>query len=395
MPVTSTDKLLHTALRMTQRFALIGSRLWGGPKTIYVWSRVPFYKQMWEAAASRLSAEFTELAEGIWEVRLGRSATYIDNHKVQLDDAVIDSLCGNKPFCYDMLSRERIPIPDHVVFHHEDLDAAWQFLKGRTGLHVVKPALNTASAMGVTTHIGSVRECRMAIALASLYSRTIILEDLVPGECYRLLVLNGKMIHAVRRRGVRVLGDGRSTIAELVKRENERRSANKPSDGGVPLTCNRDMAATLARQGLSPESRPGDGREVLVQSHDRAGARHAEVRTIYNEVVTDLICPELRRQAERAACILHSRFAGVDVITTDPSAPLEQSGGVISEINSNPGLHHHYLASTHDSYDPADDLQPTLAVLTTLLGDARRMDREEQSTRNRDASVAAARPNAL
>ncbi len=52
MPVTSTDKLLHTALRMTQRFAIIGSRRWGGPKTIYVWNRIPFYKQMWEAAAS-------------------------------------------------------------------------------------------------------------------------------------------------------------------------------------------------------------------------------------------------------------------------------------------------------------------------------------------------------
>ena len=395
MPITGTDKLFYAALRMKQRFSIIGARLWGGPKTVYVWSRVPFYRQMWEAAATRLSAEFIELAEGVWEVRLGQSATFINNHKVQLDDAVIDSLCGNKPFCYDMLKRERIPIPDHVVFHHRDLDAAWQFLKGKTGLHVVKPALNTASAMGVTTHLGSVRECRMAIALASLYSPTIILEDLVSGECYRLLVLNGKMIHAVRRRGARVRGDGRSTIAELVKKENEQRSANRPSDHGGPITFNRDMAATLACQGYSPESVPRVGREVLVQSHDRAGARHAEVRTIYNEVVTDLICPELRHQAERAACILHSRFAGVDVITTDPSVPLEKSGGVISEINSNPGLHHHYLSSTHDTLDPADDLQATLAVLTSLLGDARLRDREEQSAPNRDCNVAAARPIAL
>jgi len=313
---------------------------------------------------------------------------------VQLDDAVIDSLCGNKPFCYDILRRERLPIPEHVVFRHDDLDKAWRFLQGRTGMHVVKPALDTASAMGVTTHVGSMRECRSAIALASLYSSSIILEDLVPGECYRLLVLNGTMIHAVRRRGVRVRGDGRSTISELVKRENERR-VKKPGDGLGPVRWNRDMASTLACQGLSPGSLLEDGREVLVQSHDRGGVKHVEVRTIYDEVVTDMVCQELRHHAERAACLLHSRFAGVDVITTDPSVPLEQSGGVISEINSNPGLHHHFIRSTHDAWDPADDLQPTLAVLSSLLAGARQAEREEPSGIHRDSNVAAARPIAL
>ncbi len=375
MPLTvDTESLRYKALRMQQRFGLITSRIGGRQKTLYVWNRIGFYKQMWKAAADRLSAEFVELTEGIWEVSLGRTMTIINNHKVQMDDAVIDSLCGNKAFCYDVFRQERIPLPDHVIFHHCDRDRAWQFLKGKTGLHVVKPALNTAAAMGVTTHVGTVQECRAAIALASLYSGTVILEDLVPGECYRLLVLDGRMINAVRRRGVRVRGDGRSTILELIRRENEHRRGSLPGDGLQPVEQNRDMSTTLACQGLSPESLIEDGREVLIQSHDRSGAKHIEVRTIYNEVVTDQVCQELRITAERAARAVHSRFAGVDVITTDPSVPLEKSGGVVSEINSNPGLHHHFIRSRHDSYDPADDIQPAVSVLSFLLEHGRQRE---------------------
>lgn len=369
---------MFSALRMKKRLGIMVSRIRTRAKTVYVWERIPFYRQMWEAAAARLSAQFSELAVGIWEVRRGESKTYINIHRVQLDDAVIDNLAGNKPFCYNVLKQQHIPVPDHVIFRYDELDRARQFLNARKSYCVVKPALETGAGMGVTTHVRTMWECRNAIALAALYSRTIILEDLVPGECYRLLVLNGQMIHAVRRKGVRVRGDGRSTIAQLVKRENERRQEKKLKHAFGPITANPDMLTTLSRQGLSVESVPQDGREVLVQSHDRPGKKHVEVRTIYNEVVTDLICQGLRQHAEHAARLLHSRFAGVDVITLDPSLPLEQSGGVINEINSNPGMHHHFISSSHEAYDRSDDLQPAVTVLAYLLDHGLRED--EQAT---------------
>ena len=211
----------------------MASRLWGRTQTVYVWDRIPFYRQLWEAAAARLSAQFSELAEGIWEVRRGESKTYINIHRIQLDDAVIDNLAGNKPFCYDILRREKIPVPDHVIFRPDELDRAWQFLNGRKSYFVVKPALETSAGMGVTTHVRTKRECRNAIALASLYSSTIILEDLVPGECYRLLVLNGRMIHAVRRRGVRVRGTSDRPLRSLLRERTNggaEKSQRMPSD---------------------------------------------------------------------------------------------------------------------------------------------------------------------
>ena len=371
------ERLLLSALRLKCRLGNMASRIWSKTNTVYVWDRIPFYRQMWAAAASKLSAQFSELADGIWNIRLGTSQTYINIHRVQLDDAVISSLSGNKPFCYEVLRKEHIPVPDHVTFRADELDRAWQFMKRKKGFYVVKPALETGSGMGVTTHVQSLQECRYAIALASLYGRLIILEDLVPGECYRLLILNGKMIHAVRRRGVRIQGDGRSTIAQLIEQENKRRREEHAAHAGQPITWNRDMAATLLAQGLSADSVIQDKREVLVQSHDAPDAKHVEVRTVYDEVATGLICKELRQQVERAAMLLHSKFAGVDVITLDPSLPLEKSGGVINEINTNPGLHHHYVSSSHDACRTSDDIGPTVSVLTHLLGQNGRLDNEE------------------
>jgi cyanophycin synthetase len=73
-----------------------------------------------------------------------------------------------------------------------------------------------------------------------------------------------------------------------------------------------------------------------------SGRPGQEVRTVYNTVVTELLCPSLRETAERAAQVLGSDLVGVDVITTDPSRPLSEAGGCVNEVNTTPALHHHY-----------------------------------------------------
>ena len=42
---------------------------------------------------------------------------------------------------------------------------------------------------------------------------------------------------------------------------------------------------------------------------------------------------------------LGSQFAGVDLLTNDPTRTLAESGGVFLEINTTPGLHHHCTPS--------------------------------------------------
>jgi D-alanine-D-alanine ligase-like ATP-grasp enzyme len=348
-------------LRLKYRMNKIARRITKTEKNIYVWKRIPMYKEIWESAATQISAQFLELGEGIWEIRWGNQRTRISNHMVQLDDPVILDLAGNKPFCYWLMKNNDLPIPDYLTFRVNELIKARRFMEKNSGLFVIKPAIGTSAGMGVTTHIQSFQECCRAVALASLYCNEIIIERLVPGECYRFLILDGKMIHASRRSGIRVKGDGRSTISQLLQEENKRRKKLYGGHSLRPMHYDVDLIHTLQAQELSIEFVPKKEEHVLVKSVDCPFKTNVEVRTVYNENVTNLICPDLKGQAVKAAMLLNSKFAGVDVITHDPTVSLEKSGGVINEINTTPGLHHHYNLINNQ------DLSPAVHVLGYLL----------------------------
>ena len=54
---------------------------------------------------------------------------------------------------------------------------------------------------------------------------------------------------------------------------------------------------------------------------------------------------ELRNAYYRGGVVndLGIRLAGVDILSADISQPLAANGGRFGEINTTPGLHHHYL----------------------------------------------------
>lgn len=354
--MTSLDTNISLKLKLLRLKCRIGKKLNRFTKTeenVYVWSRIPLYKEIWENAAMELSAQFRELSEGIWEICYGNRLTRIYNHMVQLDDPVILSLAANKPFCYSLMKKNGLPVPEYLTFRVNELDQVKRFMEENKGFFVIKPAIGTSAGMGVTTHIKSFRECCKAVALASLYSNEIIIERLIPGECYRLLILNGELIHASRRNGIRVKGDRQSTIWQLIEKENERRKKLNGKGSLLSVHDDLDCKTTLEAQGLSIESVPKKGQEILVKSFDNPSVNNVEVRTVYNEDVTNLICGDIRKQALRAAQILNSQFAGIDIITYDPTVLLEESGGVINEINTTPGLQHHYNLLNSEETSPA------------------------------------------
>jgi D-alanine-D-alanine ligase-like ATP-grasp enzyme len=342
-------KLMQLKCRISKKW----EKIRGGANNVYVWDRIPLYKEIWQKAALDISAVFTELEEGIWEIRSGSKVTYLYNHMVQIDDPVITSLAAHKPFCYSAFLGSGLPVPEHLVFKLHKLDEAKRFMESKSGLFVVKPAIGTSAGMGVTTHIKSGSECRDAAVLASLYNDRIIIERLIAGESYRILVLNDRVIHASRRSGLRVRGDGESTIEQLLREQNDWCHDMKESAYFRLLNKDLDLRATLQTQGLARESIPDAGRDILVKSSNYPYTKTDEVRTVYTENVTDLLCNDIRTQAVQAARCLNSRFAGVDIITLDPSIPLEKSGGVINEINTTPGLQHHYNLRNDSGIFPA------------------------------------------
>jgi cyanophycin synthetase len=300
----------------------------GLEKTTYVDHRVEQYRRYWADAASALSAEFEPLTDSVWEVRRNGKSTRIAHYVTELDNPVTLRLAGDKEYLYRLAEAAGTPVPEHVFVDVECLDDAQRLLARTGGPLVVKPARDTSSGLGITTYVHGRRGLEWAIARASVWCPDILVESQAPGESYRLLFLVGNMIHAVRRRGTRVEADGVGTVRALA------------ASAGVGR-LDRLAMQTIQAQSLDAESVPPKGASILIRGLPESENRTRELRTVYDEDVTGLICPgivdEIRPLIER----LDTSFAGVDIVTVDPSRTLHEVGGVFLEVNTTPGIHHH------------------------------------------------------
>ena len=176
----------------------------------------------------------------------------------------------------------------------------------------------------------------MATALASRHGQRLLIEQQAAGTMYRLLFLDGELLGVVRRRSAKVVGDGRSTVRELIAAENRQRLAARGGGGFSLLRVDLDCLLMLRATGRSMRSvpRPGENVTLKVSSSDN--------RREDNETVRAPLAPELVAEAAQAAQRLELRLAGVDIVTSDPHQPLRHNGGVILEVNCTPGLAYHY-----------------------------------------------------
>lgn len=260
------------------------------PPTTYVDERAAEYRRYWEAGASAVGAEFLPITDEVWDVRRDRRRVRIYNFLTPCDDPGTRRLAGDKPYCYTLASEVGLPVPPHVVVRPDDLGPARRFFSEQPAPYVVKPPRHTSSALGVTTNVTTWPEFLQAAALASLYGEDILLERMMAGESCRLLFLDGRLIHAVRRR-----------------------ASGPPSAGTHPV---------------------------------------AELRTVYDETVTHLCGAPLVADCARMVSALGSEFAGIDLICNDLGRSLAESGGTFLEINTTPGIHHHYITSEDHSVNP-------------------------------------------
>ena len=86
-----------------------------------------------------------------------------------------------------------------------------------------------------------------------------------------------------------------------------------------------------------------------------------------NNATAHELSSALIEDASRAAAAAQVRFAGVDLVTPDPTRSLAEAGGAVLEVNSPPGLHYHYLVEDPDRATPV-----AVTVLEQLLAEAHR-----------------------
>jgi cyanophycin synthetase len=296
-----------------------------------------YYDALWARAAAEIGARIETPQFGFTALSRDGSTTYVKQDRLMLDSSVMLNLLGNKAMTYEVLARKGCPVPAHVVFSLEQFDAAAAFLERSGGPVVVKPVAGTGGGNGVTTGIRDLAALRAAARHAARFDSKLLAEAEVAGHSYRLLYLEGRLVHAVRRDPPVVTGDGRRSIKALAAAETRRRLTGAPFTALSPLRIDQEARNTLAAQRLDARKVLAAGQTVTVKkavNQNAAPQNHTVTADVHAE--TAAACAALVRD-------VGVQLAGIDIISPDISRPLGENGGLIGEINTTPGLHHHDL----------------------------------------------------
>ena len=315
------------------------------------------YREIWAEAAGAVGAECIDEGQGRFRIGRGGTWTAVERQTTELDDAARHAAALDKAAGHALLAGAGVTVPEHLEYRISQLPDARRFLSAVGDRCVVKAAAGTGAGWGVTCAITDAAGLRLASLNAARYSDSLLIERQLPGDMYRLLLLDGELIDVVRRGSPHVAGDGRSSVAALIETENRRRIAAGGGEGLQVLRIDLDCLLTLRAAGRTLRSVPAAGEQVQVKTST------SENRPDENETVRTAPHAALVSEARAAAAALGLRLAGVDIVTPDLARPLADAGGAIVEVNAGPGLRYHYQVA-----DRERATRVAVPILHALLG---------------------------
>jgi cyanophycin synthetase len=247
--------------------------------------------------------------------------------------AIAESIAQDKDLTRMLLRSIGVPTPEGRPV--ESAEDAWDAAEDIGMPVVVKPQYGN-HGRGVATNLQSKEQVMAAYQAAREEGRSIVVERHAPGDDYRMLVVGGKLIAAARREPAHVIGDGQSTVQQLIDKVNEdpRRSDGHSTSLSM-IKIDAVALGVLLEQGMTPDTIPPLGKKVLIR-------RNANLSTGGTATdVTDMVHPDMARHAVEAARVIGLDIAGVDIVAQDISQPLQGQRGVIVEVNAGPGLRMH------------------------------------------------------
>jgi cyanophycin synthetase len=302
-------------------------------------ARAHFYSTMWRTAAKDIGAHLVSSGGDQMEIWHSGQRLVVNCNKTSIDDMEVAARAADKIAVHTLLMQGNIPVPRQISLGIDEIDRAVELLKSSTRPLVVKPGADTGGGAGVSTSIQTRYQLLKAIAWARAYARRVLIEDQIPGDCYRVLVMDGEVLDTVLRRPPTVIGDGISTVRQLIRCENNLRRRSGAAQGQVLIRIDLDLQNTIMVQGLTLESRPRDGEVVILKRVVNDNG------TLENVSANGVLCPAILESARRAAELVGARLSGVDIMCSNTALPLECSGGAIIEVNANPGLYYHYRST--------------------------------------------------
>lgn len=256
----------------------------------------------------------------------------------------VDIAC-DKEETKNLLEAAEIPVPrGRIVYSEEGLKEALE----RISYPIVTKPVDGNHGKGATTNINNWEDALRGLEAAKKYSRGVIVEKFITGQDHRVLVINYKFVAAAIRKPASVIGDGRSTIQELIDITNEDpRRGYGHEKTLTQIKVDEFTLDMLAKANLTLESVLPKGEELFLKptANLSTGGTATDV--------TDMVHPDNIFMCERIARIIGLDICGIDIMAENLTEPVKDNGGAILEVNAAPGFRMHI--------DPAEGIPRNVA----------------------------------
>lgn len=269
---------------------------------------------------------YVQLGHGIHQRRI--QATIVD-----ATSAIGVEIADDKKRTKDLLSMMGIPVPKG--YSVETLSEALEAAKSIGYPVTIKP-ISGNHGRGITANILTPADLEISLQNAKEFSDNFVVEKFLSGADYRMLVINGKFIAAARRDPASIVGDGKSTIRELIDKINL-----DPNRGFghekilTRITIDNMTERLLKQKQLTLQSVIPKNEKLYIKSTANLSAGGIATD------VTEEVHPLTKTIAERISQIIGLNVIGIDLITSDHRVPLSSDNGGIIEVNAAPGFRMH------------------------------------------------------
>lgn len=272
-------------------------------------------------------------------------------------DSHIDSdFTTRKDDCKTFLRTLGFPVPkgDIVLTQREAIAVAREI-----GYPVAVKPVSGHKGIGVTAEVRDEYELESAFeraveAVPENESTRIIVEKSIKGSDFRLLCVNGRFVAATERRPAWVVGDGYSTIEELIREENRQlRRLDSPTSPMTKIQCDDAMEQYLEQQRLSLDTVLEKEYKVYLRKVANLSAGGVSIdatRTVHHD---NIILAQDIAQHFRLVCL------GIDVISRNLNESWKSGDFSIIEINAAPGVLMHLNPAIGESVDVPSSILET------------------------------------
>lgn len=272
------------------------------------------------------SASLIQLGYGKNQVRF--RATMTDH-----TSSIAVDIASNKDETKRMLGDAAIPVAKGVcIAYAEDVADAVK----KIGFPLVFKPLDGNHGKGASINVKTIEEAHAAYEHAKKYSRKIIVEKFITGFDFRILVINNKFIAAALREPAHVIGDGVSTIQQLIDTENkDPRRGYGHENVLTEISIDRETIEQLTKKNYTVET-------ILAKKELCYLKGTANLSTGGTSTdITDIVHPHNIFIFERISRIIGLDICGIDIMGTNLNEPLETTGAVVLEVNAAPGFRMH------------------------------------------------------